>query len=254
MRPARKPDSKILKKEKSVPNELPFEKAEPEEVIPILQSGVSWKAKLQCWTEGRKHSLTSRIVRVSENLLRIVISVAKETTEAAAFERALTADNVGEVLFSLHLPTDIVFFKGEFEPVAVGVFNVRVKDAIFKVQRRGALRLTVPGRPPVKIEVAGEVPRSAELLNISEGGVGLTFSQKSTFAMVSGLRTEVEVSFTAFKLPVKARAIVRYSAEVGISARKTYRLGLEFIDLDPKLATSISQLVLEESSRYISWK
>ncbi|MBS1962858.1 MAG: PilZ domain-containing protein [Bdellovibrionales bacterium] len=244
----------MAEKKPRVTNDLPFEKAEPEEVIPILQSGVSWKAKLQCWTEGRRLSVSSRIVKVHEGLLRVVISVAKDSVEAAAFERALVNENVEEVMFSLHLPTDIVFFKGEFEPGAVGVFNVRVKDAIYKVQRRGALRLTIPGRPAVKLTLPDGSPRAAELLNISEGGVGLNFTQKSTFELVSSIKVPIDVAFTAIDLPVSAKALVRYGTEVGVTSRKSYRLGLEFVELDPKLQTAISQLVLEQSAKYISWK
>jgi hypothetical protein len=243
------PEAKAKKK---VVNELPFEKAAAEEVIPLLQSGVSWKARLQCWTPGRGHSLTSRIVKVHEGLVRIVISVAKEGPEGAAFERGVTAGFFEEVLFSLHLPTDVVFFKGEFIPIGPGAFSVRVKDALYKVQRREALRLPVPGNPSVRLVLPDGGVRAAELLNVSEGGVGLIFRDKPSFEVVSKIKENFTIEFNAFKIAVRATVEVKHSTEVGSAmVRKSFRLGLSFSDLDPRLRTELSQLVLEESSKYL---
>ncbi len=240
------------KAKKKTVNELPFEKAAAEEVIPLLQSGVSWKARLQCWTPGRGHSFTSRIVKVHEGLVRIVISVAKEGPEGAAFEKGVTAGFFEEVLFSLHLPTDVVFFKGEFIPVGPGAFSVRVKDALFKVQRREALRLPVPGHPTVRLVLPAGGECKAELLNISEGGIGLIFRDRPSFEAVSNIHEPFSISFTAFKIGVEAKVVVKHATEVGSAmVRKSFRLGLSFSEIDSRVQTELSQLVLEESSKYL---
>lgn len=221
-------------------------------MIPLLQSGVSWEARLQCWTPGRAHSFTSRIVKVHEGLVRIVISVAKEGPEGAAFEKGVVDGFFEEVLFSLHLPTDVVFFKGEFIPAGPGIFNVRVKDALYKVQRREALRLPVSGHPAVRLILAGGTVRNAELLNVSEGGVGLIFRDRASFEAVSAAKDDVAISFTAFKIPVQAKATVKHATEVGSAlVRKSFRLGLAFSEIDPLLQTELSQLVMEESAKYL---
>jgi hypothetical protein len=241
-----------LAKAKRTVNDLPFEKASPEEVIPLLQSGVSWKARLQCWTEGRKHSFTSRIVKVHEGLVRIVISVAKEGPAGAAFEKAIVGESFEEVLFSLHLPTDVVFFKGEFTPAGPDTFHVRVKDALYKVQRRVALRLPVPGSSSARMVLSNGAVRSGILLNVSEGGIGVMFKEKSSFEVVSAEKNEIDVTFTVFGIAVHAKAILKHTSEVGSAmVKKSFRLGFSFTSIDPRLQTELSQLVMEESAKYL---
>jgi len=241
-----------LKKSKEAPGALPFEAAKTEEILPLLQSGVPRNSRLQCWSPGRKYSYTSRIVKVHETSGLILISISKEFEGGATFESDLARESKGEVLFSLHLPTDVVFFKGELRMGDATLFNARINGAVYKVQRRESLRLPVTGKPTVLIGIPNEVGYSAEVLNISEGGIGMLFKDRADFAAVSAIKTPISLTFTVFGIPVAAKAAVRHGSEIGSTfAKKSYRLGFEFTEIEAKLRTQLSQLVFEESAKYL---
>src|SRR5690606_35014439 len=133
--------SDLMSETREVVKNSPFEVAKPEETIPLLQSAVLRRAKLQCWSSGQTHTYTSRIVKVHESGELKSISVSKEYPGGDEFEAALVREAQEDVHFSLHLPTDIIFFKGELRRGESGTFAIRVKEPIYKVQRRRSLRL-----------------------------------------------------------------------------------------------------------------
>ncbi len=242
----------MKKKTDDSPGALPFEAAKPEETLPLLQSGVPRESRLQCWSPGRKFSYTSRIVKVHETAGLVSISVSKEYTGGATFESDLTKESLGEILFSLHLPTDVIFFKGELRKGDPTYFNARIKEPIFKVQRRESLRLPVPGKPTVLIVYPGSVGYSAEVINVSEGGIGVHFREKTDFEVLAALKVPVTLTFTVFGISVSAAAEIRHGSEVGSTpVKKSYRLGFFFTEMDAKLRTQLSQLVFEESAKYL---
>lgn len=236
------------------PSESPFEPAKTEETLPLLQSAIARKAKLQCWSPGQKHSYTSRIVKVNETGGLVSISVSKEFAGGEEFEAALIRGGFEEILFSLHLPTDIIFFKAEIRRGESGFFTARVKVPIFKIQRREALRLpiTSDASKTVKITVTGAPTLSAELINVSEGGIGISITDKSDFDSLSATKTPVGIVFEVNGLRVNTSAMVRHGFEAGSTmVKKTYRLGLSFKDMDPKMKERLSQLVFEESAKFL---
>jgi hypothetical protein len=241
-----------LKKPNDSSGALPFEAAKPEEILPLLQSGVPRKSRLQCWSPGRKYSYTSRIVKVHETAGLVSISISKEYAGGVSFEADLMRESLGEVLFSLHLPTDVIFFKGEIRKGDESVLNARIKEPLYKVQRRESLRLPVSGKPVVLISVPGQADISAEIVNVSEGGIGVLFREKVDFETVSALKANVGLAFTVFGIPVMAQAGIRHGSEVGSTlVKRSYRLGFSFTDIDAKLKTQLSQLVIEESAKYL---
>jgi hypothetical protein len=234
------------------PFESPFEAAKGEETVPLLQSAVMRSSRLQCWSGGQKHSYTTRIVKVNEASGVVSISVSKEEPGGDIFEKALYAEGISEVMFSLHLPTDVIFFKGEIRLGSAGFFNARVKTPIFKVQRRVGLRLPVPGNAPVILTLPGGRTIRTSLINLSEGGIGVGLRSKSDFELLETVSDPLMVTFEAFKIPIQAKAAIRHRAEVGSgTAIKVYRLGMAFTEIDSSLQTRLSQLVYEESAKYL---
>ena len=218
----------------------------------MLQSGVSRGARLQCWSPGRKYSITSRIVKIHETGGLISISVAKEVSGGTAFEDGVLKESLGEVLFSLHLPTDVLFFKGELRKGGTDTFTARVKGHIYKVQRRYALRLSVPAGTPVRVTLSSGGGFGCELLNLSEGGVALLVREKVDFDRVSKPETKIALEFKISGISVSTHGVVRHGSEAGSAlVKKNYRIGLSFEGIDPKTQHQISQLVFEESSKYL---
>lgn len=236
------------------PLDSPFESARPEETVPLLQSAVVRNSPIQCWSSGQKHSLTTRIVRVNEASGIVSISLSKEGAGGTEFEAALFREGMDELFFSLKLPTDVLFFKGELRKGDGSYITVRVKQPIFKVQRREAFRLPVSESSPTSVTVklpSGEI-FEGKVKNISGGGIALGLDDRAIFERLNQERPLLEISFTLQGISVVATAHIRHGSEVGSSlVKKYYRLGLEFATIDPKLKTRLSQMVLEESSKFI---
>lgn len=236
------------------PNEAPFEAAKPEETVALLQSAVARKSKLQCWSPGQKHSYTSRIVKVNEAAGTVAVSISKEFPGGDEFEAALGREAIEEILFSLHLPTDIIFFKGEIRRGETGFFTARVKVPVFKIQRREALRLPISAASPRSVSITSDlgVNYRADLVNISEGGIGISMANKSEFDALSSIKTVIGVSFEVNTIQINTQAMVRHGFEAGSSMiKKAYRLGLAFKDMEPKMKDRLSQLVFEESAKFL---
>jgi hypothetical protein len=182
----------------------------------------------------------------------ISISISKETEGGSLFEENVLRDSPDEVLFSLHLPTDVVFFKGEARRGDSEFFTVRVKTPVFKVQRREALRLPVPDAPEVALTLQDGRRFKAVLVNISEGGVGVSFKSREHSDAVLASTDPVLLAFSVYGMTLAEKGSVRHGSELSSSfTAKTYRIGFSFLELDPKNRTQLSQLVLEESSKYL---
>jgi c-di-GMP-binding flagellar brake protein YcgR len=159
-------------------------------------------------------------------------------------------ESIEEVLFSLHLPTDVVFFKGSFRKGESGFFNARVKLPVFKTQRRQSMRLPLSGAT-VSFLLGNGKALDAELLNFSDGGIGISMREKKDFDLLSSMPSPVEARFSVHGIVVSAKLSIRHSTEFGTGSRKLYRAGMAFESIDPKLRERLSQIVLEESSKYL---
>ncbi len=240
--------------EKESPLDSPFEPAKPEETLALLQSAISRKSRLQCWSAGQKLSYTSRIVKVHETNGLVSISVSKEFPGGEEFEAALIHEALEEILFSLHLPTDIIFFKAEPRRGETGYFNARVKPPIFKVQRRQTLRLPIsPDKASaVVIRLDSDHTIGAELLNLSEGGVGIAVRDQKDHDLLTKATKPFSILFDVFGVRIECQATARHGSQAGSTmVKKSFRVGVAFEGMDPKMKTRLSQLVFEESSKFI---
>ncbi len=230
----------------------PFEPAKTEETLPLLQSAIARKSRLQCWSPGQKHSYTSRIVKVNETSGLISISIAKENPGGDEFEAALVRESFEEILFSLQLPTDIIFFKAELRRGESGFITARVKVPIFKIQRRLALRLPIPGARTVLIQLPNAAQISAELVNLSEGGIAVSLNEKSEFDLLVATKSLVRITFEVNEIPVSTSALIRHGFSAGSTmVKKAYRIGIAFQGIDVKLKDRLSQYVFEESAKFL---
>jgi c-di-GMP-binding flagellar brake protein YcgR len=242
---------------KEVVKTAPFEPAKPEETVPLLQSAVLRKSKLQCWSSGQAHSYTSRIVKVNESSGLKSISVSKEFPGGDEFEGALVREAQEEIHFSLHLPTDIIFFKGELRRGESGTFTARVKEPIYKVQRRRSLRLPIPAvaAVAVKFRLASDAAKSyqAQLLNLSEGGLSIMSGVDGLFKLLQKDVKLAQIEFAIGGMEIAAAGIVRHSMEIstGSTVKDRFRFGIEFTALDPKLRDRLARYVLEESAKFL---
>lgn len=235
------------------PQESPFEFAKPEETLALLQAGVTRSSRLQCWTSGQKHSYTSRIVKVNDIHGIVSISISKETPGGVSFEMALIKEMIDEIFFSLHLPTDVIFFKGSFRRGEAEFLNIRVTTPIFKTQRRHSMRLPVTAsESAISLRLDTGKTIEVEILNFSDGGVGLSVRKKAEYDVLIAIKTPITVSFKVHGFAVSALAFIRHGFEVGAKgAAKSYRIGMQFAVIDTKLRERLSQIVLEESAKFI---
>jgi c-di-GMP-binding flagellar brake protein YcgR len=242
-------------KKTPAPGSAPFDAAKPEETLPLLQSAIPHKAKLQCWSAGQKHTYTSRIVKVHESAGLKSVSVSKEAAGGEEFEAALLREAAEEIMFSLHLPTDIVFFKGELRRGESGTFTARVKEPIYKVQRRQSLRLPVPTaqKVPVRFRLASRADAfyEAQVLNVSDGGISMMSGDDEVFRACAKDAKLANMVFQIGPIDVGASGIVRHAMELKApGVKEKYRFGIEFTAIDPKIKDRLSRYVMEESAKF----
>ena len=220
----------------------------------FLQSGVATRAKLSIWTEGQKHSFTSRVQNVTDQGRLLYVNVPKES-EGAAFEEAVIKAGIHECMFGLHLPTDLVYFKGEMRRSDATSINFKVEMPIYKLQRRTSLRLPAPSGEAIEVEFAlGIDPTQvyrAKLLNISDGGVGVMFDEIKLHAAGKEGTIVHDIRFTISGIPVFAVGVVRHAfALPGVKVKDKYRWGIQFTQIDAKLKERLSRYTMEASTKF----
>lgn len=231
-----------------------FVETKPEEGKILLQSGIPTNARLMIWTEGQKFSFTSRIHRVSAANGALMIAVPKEGGED--FEEKLRKAGVEECLFSLNLPTDVVFFRGQLRPGDESALNFKVSPPVYKVQRRRNLRLPVSAdrgsKVRIQLSASDSQPIEADLMNVSEGGVGVLVQDEAIYARLPQGKRLAIVSFTLDGHAYQATGEVRYAGVIsGAKTKKQYRIGIQFVSIDRASSDRLANFVFEESSKYL---
>lgn len=230
-----------------------FVETKPEEGKVLLQSAIPTNGRLMIWTEGQRFSFTSRIHRVMAANGALMIAVPKEGSD---FEAKLRQAGVEECLFSLNLPTDVVFFRGQLRPGDESALNFKVSPPVYKVQRRRNLRLPVSeGRASsvrIQLSASDAKPIEASLMNVSEGGVGVLVQDESVYARLPQGKRLAIVSFTLDGHDYQATGEVRYAGVIsGAKVKKQYRIGIQFVSIDRASSDRLANFVFEESSKYL---
>jgi c-di-GMP-binding flagellar brake protein YcgR len=184
------------------------------------------------------------------------ISVSKEFPGGEEFEAILLREGSDQIHFSLHLPTDIIFFKGELRRGESGTFTARVKEPIYKVQRRRSLRLPIPASQTIMVSfrLASDASKrfQAQLLNLSDGGISLMSGEETLYQLFPKDAKLAQIEFKIGPLEVAAAGVVRHAMAVGNPGVKDrFRFGVEFAAMDPKLKERVARYVLEESAKYL---
>lgn len=234
-----------------------FVEVSPEDARVLLQAGIPTRGRLLAWTEGQKHSFQSRIQDVQVAAGAFVIAVPKELT-GNAFESSVRQSGIDEILFSLNLPTDVLFFKGELRPSNDSILNFRVKNPVYKVQRRRNLRLPLTSdrasKAKIQLSAADSQPILAEILNVSEGGIGiLVVDETDQKRLPAGKKLEV-IEFTIDRFVYRASGEVKHVQEIPVKGptggRKKLKVGIQFTKIDPAASTRLANFVFEESSKF----
>ena len=220
----------------------------------FLQSGVATRARLSIWTEGQKYSFTSRVQTVTDQGQLLYVNVPKDE-EGGAFEEAVIKAGISECMFGLHLPTDLVYFKGEMRRSDATSINFKVVMPIYKLQRRTSLRLPAPSGETIDVQFAlGTDPTQiyrAKLLNISDGGVGVMFDDVKLHSAGKEGTIVHDIRFTIGGFPVLAIGVVRHAfALPGVKVKDKYRWGIQFTQIEAKLKERLSRYTMEASAKF----
>ncbi len=223
-----------------------------------LEAAASQQTRIMIWTEGQKISFNSKLQKFTEAAQTFLISASAEGG-GSEFERTLRTYGITECLFSLHMPTDILFFKGEIKRSDHLYLNFKIHAPVYKLQRRLSLRLPVSPDKASKVKIHlsadDQQPIEVDLLNVSEGGIAVLFGNEATFKILVGGKKLAKVSFELSGITVQGSGEVRHTTEL-LGSRKDarYRVGIQFTKIDPKLKDQLIRFVLEQSSRYFGRK
>lgn len=231
-----------------------FVEVRREDTVDLFQAAIRPASKLMIWTEGQKYSFHGRIQRVNEAAGSVFLSVPKEIG-GFAFESSLLQFEIEDCLFTLNLPTDVLFFKGKLKRSDESALNFKVNLPIFKIQRRRNLRLPVSGdrysKVRIQLSASDSQPIEAEFLNVSEGGVGVLVQNAAVFARLPLGKQLAIVSFTIDGNRYDATGEVRYGEEIGSTLQKRkYKVGIQFVKIDRAQSDRLSHFVFEESAKF----
>lgn len=233
-------------------NQQQFDLVKPADARSLLNAAIPHKSRLQCWTAGQQFQFVSRIIKVIESGEINFISVTKEDG-GTKFEKDVMGAGISEVIFSLNLPTDVLFFKGEIRKGETGFMNFKV-EKVFKVQRRTAMRLPLDsGTASVcTLHMADGSVFFGAPLNISDGGIGLLIDEKFDFDQINQTKKIARLEMSVGTIQIEAEAEVRHGQEVSSTLmKKTYKIGVQFTQIDQKLQDRIRSFVFEESAKFI---
>ena len=228
----------------------------PEEVKVLLDSAIKSKAKLMVWTPGQKISITTKVERFTESQGEYYITIDKDE-DGARFEWQLKDYGLDECLFSLNLPTDVLFLKGQWKRPDKSFVHFRLHMPVFKIQRRRNIRLPVTDnlvtKATIHIQKNDPNPIKAQIVNVSEGGLGLIVDDEDSFKKLPVGQKFDQVEFVLVNIQIYSPGEVRYGQEISGTAKlkKQYRVGLQFNGLNPELQDKIAKFVFEESSKFI---
>ncbi len=230
--------------------ESPFTEIAERDTMEVLQSAISTKSKTHIWTEGRAHQMVGRISKVANSESVILIAVPKDKK----FEQSLETSGTEDVLISVQLPSDLIYFKAKVKRSDEVAFSFMVVQPLYKVQRRQAIRVPVPSdmSSPVQITIPGRsTPIKATMLNISVGGVGV-LTQDMSLEENFQIGMAAEVSFQFGTLPVRTQATLRYLQKVqGSLVGKRLKIGVQFEGIHSKTQDEIHIFVMNESVKYL---
>jgi c-di-GMP-binding flagellar brake protein YcgR len=244
------PKTKAIMKESGDGGEQKFVPTKSSETRVLIQIAVNTGAKVQIWTAEQRHKLVSKIQSTFESGDFLYLSLFQDQEEAA-FEFKLKQEGIESCLFSVTLPSDVIFFQAEFKRSHRGFMHFKIIEPVYKVQRRKSLRMPLND---VLLQFSGPSGEalSAKILDISDGGLGLLIEDDKTAALLSKGMILEQVEFKLGNHAFKFSAEIAYHRQVASTGklRKHFKLGLRFTNISENDASTITGFILEESSRF----
>jgi len=229
-----------------------FDPVRPQDLEVMLQSAIPTKARLQVWTSGQKFQFVSRVTKVLESHGLHFISVSKEEG-GVKFEKDVTSAGITDFLFTLNLPTEVLFFKGEMRKGETANMNFKV-EKVFKVQRRTSLRLPLSASQTTvcTMHLIDDAVVFGAPINISDGGMGVYLDAESDFTLLSSVKKIKRLEVVVNGIIIHTEAEVRHSQVLQQTLNKvTYKIGIQFLKLDPKIQDRLRNYIFEESSKFL---
>ncbi len=231
-----------------------FEQIKPEESRKLLQGAILGKDKLKIWTTNQTHSIQTRVSSTLDSAMNFFITIPAENNELEFISQIKSA-HIDELFFTLTLPTDVLFFKGELKKTDKLGFNFKVIEPVFKVQRRTAYRLPIPEMQKLFCEFdlseGDEAHFKLRIFDLSAGGLGL-FVSDSIAATLLNPETKIKnLKFKIRNIEFNLLGEIRYRKEIPLSkVSKAYRVGLKFLNLSPSQDSFLTGFVFEESLKF----
>lgn len=210
-------------------------------------------ALFSLWSKGQKYSAHGRVMKTLTSGTSLLFTIAR-TDEVATFEKALESDGISEVLFSVNLPTDVIFFRAEIRRKDTLGMNFKVVDSVYRAQRRKMMRLPILESEGVlatftlKGETAARVVR---LHDLSEGGVGFIEENVSQQTIFSKGFVIHDFVFSVRERAIRVDIEVLYSFDTTPQKKiKTLRFGAVFRKISVDDREFINSYVIEKSSQF----
>ena len=174
-----------MSEEKKPPRE--FEPInDPEEAKKLLREGAKSFASAMIWTKDQKQIVKTSMSLYSEAARALRAAIPAEF-DVKGFKAELSQSGSADCFFSVSLSGANIFFKSRMNSVDETGFQFDIPEQVFKVQRRGDVRLSIPGDYALKVDFQDpqfhDKVMTKKVLDISAGGLSflITTEEQSIF-------------------------------------------------------------------------
>ncbi|MEK6580093.1 MAG: PilZ domain-containing protein [Bdellovibrionota bacterium] len=233
------------------PKDTYFSKVDVAEALKFLKDSVTGKAQVYVWTKGHRNSFYSKITAISIPTQTLYLDSPVDL-DLKAFVAHLKSNGNMDCYFNIVLTRGSVFFATFFKGHDVGGLRFQFPEALYKVQRREAVRVPIPLSVPVLLEFTDPLYTETRLerraADLSAHGMSFVGREADRAAFIPGTTLKGAV------LRLKNREIyleaqIRNVRTFIDGKKKGIKVGLRFEKIRPADVQLISSVVFELSRR-----
>ena len=229
-----------------------------EEGLKLLKEGAKTLSSAMIWTKDQGETITSHLSVFSDSTDSFYCWIPK-SLDARKFVDEVSNSPTKDCFFSVSLLKANIFFRAELMGFDAAGLRFKFPSKIFKVQRRGDVRMPIPEHISMKVEFKDplfpEKTMSKRVLDLSGTGMAFYVTDDDSALFPTGL-TLNDFVFTVRNKRFVCRAEVsnarKLRSQTGELLAAGHAVGVRFLDLRPGDHQHIAGFVFEASRKYFS--
>jgi hypothetical protein len=229
-----------------------------EEGLKLLKEGVKTLSSAMIWTKDQGEVISSHLSVFSDSTNSFYCWIPK-SLDAKKFVDEVATLPTKDCFFSVSLLKANIFFRAELMGFDSAGLHFKFPFKIFKVQRRGDVRLPIPAHMTMKVEFKDplfpEKTTVKKVIDLSATGMAFIVLDEDAVLFPKG-RTLNDFSFSVrnkkFTIRAEISNVRKLRSPTGEMTAAGYAVGVKFLELRPGEHQHIAGYVFEESRKYFS--